>query len=117
MGKGHPAKYIDVSLDEYWEKGPMSRAANVTAGYNAEKGSMSIRENFTGFWNIWKHKVITRDYKLLDEIHPQRINSAEEFFRREDTKGRELGKGSLWDRVQESNLQPVLKMAEDGRKG
>jgi hypothetical protein len=114
---GHPAKYVDVSLEEYWEKGPMARAANIPAGYNADKRGMTIRENFTGFWNCWKYKVITRDYKLLDEIHPNRIRSAEEFFRREDQKARESGGGSLWDRIQKKNLVPILKLAEDGRKG
>ncbi len=113
---GHPAKYIDVTLDEYWEKGPMARAANVPAGYNADKGGMTIRENFTGFWNFWKYRVITRDYKLLDEIHPDRIRTAEEFFRREDQKAKESG-SSLWERVQKENLKPILKLAEDGRKG
>jgi hypothetical protein len=43
---------------------------------------------------------VKRDYALLDEIHPNRIRSAEEWFRREDQLGRELGKGSLWERVQ-----------------
>lgn len=114
---GHPAKYIDVSLEDYWKIGPMANAAEIPAGYNSDKGAMTIRENFTGFWNIWKHKVITRDYKLLDEIHPHRIRNAEEFFEREDQRGREVGKGSLWDRVQKSNLAPILKIAEDGRKG
>jgi hypothetical protein len=113
---GHPAKYIDVSLDYYWTQGNMSRAANWPAAYNAVDGGMTIRENFTGFWNFWKHRVITRDYKLLDEIFPRRIKNAEEFFRREDEKARGQGT-SLWEKVQKGNLKPILKMAEDGRKG
>ena len=81
---------------------------------------MSFRDNFTGFWNIWKYGVIQRDYALLDEIHPNRIRSVEEWLRREDRLGRELGKGSLWDRVQSENLYkfpPILKLTEDKRKG
>jgi hypothetical protein len=54
---------------------------------------------------------------LLDEIHPNRIKSAEEFFRGEDQKGKEAGKGSLWDRVQQKNQTSILKIGEDGRKG
>jgi hypothetical protein len=42
---------------------------------------MSIRDNFTGFWNLWKHGIVERNYPLLDEIHPNRIRSAEEWFR------------------------------------
>ena len=80
----------------------------------------SVRDNFTGFWNTWKYELVQRDYTLLDEIHPNRIKSVEEWLKREDQLGRELGKGSLWERVQPENLYstpPVLKMAEDKRTG
>ena len=124
---GHPARYIDTSLDEYWKTGNVSMMAQSGAGaaYNADPSDpsfMSFKDNFTGFFNMWKHStgnegVIERDYKLLDEIFPGRIRSAEEWFRREDEKGRKEGKGGLWDRVQAGNLKPVLKLGEDGRKG
>jgi hypothetical protein len=81
---------------------------------------MNFRDNFTGFWNIWKHNIVERDYALLDEIHPNRIKSAEQWFRQEDARGKALGRGSLWDRVQSENLRkepPLLKGMEDGRKG
>ena len=64
-----------------------------------------------------RYGVIKRDYALLDEIHPNRISSAEEWFRREDQLGRELGKGSLWERVQLENRTPLLKRNEDKRTG
>jgi hypothetical protein len=118
----HPAQYIDTDLDTYWN-GPLKTAAALPAGYNADpndKSTMSFRENFTGFWNIWKYGVVQRDYALLDEIHPSRIRSVEQWLRREDQLGRELGKGSLWERVQPENLfksPPVLKLTEDRRKG
>ena len=82
---------------------------------------MTVRENFTGFWNMWKHTytgnrgVINRDFALLDEIHPNRIKSVEEWFRREEKKSKEQGLPSLWDRA--TMLKPVLKIAEDGRQG
>jgi len=81
---------------------------------------MTVRDNFTGFWNMWKHEIVKRDYPLLDEIHPNRINTAEEWFRREDQLGRELGKGSLWERVQPENWRPdspILKGTVDRRQG
>lgn len=115
---GHPAQYIDTDLDSYWSQGWGN--SDTPAGYNADpndKSTMSFRDNFTGFWNMWKHRVLKRDFKLLDEIHPNRIKSAEEWFRKEDEKGRAQGKGSLWDRVQKENLKPILKLSEDGRKG
>ena len=120
---GHPAQYIDTNLDTYWRKGPLSGRADVPAGYNADpndKSTMSVRDNFTGFWNVWKHGIVERDYAFLDEIHPNRINTAEEWFRREDQLGRALGKGSLWERVQPENWRPdspILKGTADRRQG
>ena len=119
---GHPARYIDTDLETYWN-GPWKAVADAPAGYNADpndKSTMSIRDNFTGFWNVWKHGIVKRDYALLDEIHPNRIRSAEQWLRREDQLGRELGKGSLWERLQPENFRkavPILKLAEDQRKG
>lgn len=117
---GHPAQYIDTSLEEYWSRGAMKYLASTPAGYNAlkdDKSTMNFRDNFTGFWNNWKYGVIKRDYALMDEIHPNRIRSAEEWFAREDRLGREAGKRSLWERVQKEKLVPILKMAEDNRMG
>jgi len=119
---GHPAQYIDTDLETYWE-GPLKAASDLPAGYNADpndKSTMSFRDNFTGFWNVWKNGIVKRNYALLDEIHPNRIRTAEDWLRRQDQLGRELGKGSLWDRVQPENLlkeTPLLKVAEDKRRG
>ncbi|KAM0284166.1 hypothetical protein ACHAQH_002156 [Verticillium albo-atrum] len=119
---GHPARYIDTSVEGYWAKGPLGNGLGASA-YNSDiedPAAMSLRQNFTGFWTMWKNSggnngVIQRDFKFLDEIHPGRVKSAEEFFRREEVKGREAGLGGLWERV--NSLRPVLKIAEDGMKG
>jgi hypothetical protein len=119
---GHPARYIDTSLDDYWVGGPLGEG-KTSAGYNSnlnDPAAMSLRQNFTGFWNMWKYSganrgVIQRNFKLLDEIHPHRIKSAEEWFRREEARGKQEGLGTLWERV--NKLQAVLKLAEDGVKG
>lgn len=119
---GRPAQYIDTDLNTYWN-GSLKAAAGAPAGYNAipnDKSTMSFRDNFNGFWNLWKHGVIKRDYALLDEIYPDRIRSVEQWLRREDQIGRQLGKGGLWERVQPENFQketPVLKVSEDGWRG
>ncbi|CAM2155867.1 NmrA family protein [Pararobbsia alpina] len=119
---GHPARYIDTDVDTYWN-GPLRMAADKPAGYNADpsdKSTMSFRDNFTGFWNIWKYGVVQRDYALLDEIHPNRIRTVEEWLRREDDLGRAQGKGSLWERVQPEKMYtapPLLKVSEDKRQG
>ncbi|ETN45546.1 uncharacterized protein HMPREF1541_09378 [Cyphellophora europaea CBS 101466] len=124
---GHPARYINTSLADYWSTGIMAVAAKSASGYNSDlndPAAMTFEQNFTGFFNTWKYSwgnneqaVIKRDYKLLDEIHPERIKSVEEWFRIEEEKGKKLGKGGLWDRVQTANLRPILKLGEDGRRG
>ncbi|KAK4951192.1 hypothetical protein LTR10_010164 [Elasticomyces elasticus] len=121
---GRAAKSIDVKMEEYWDSGPFARVPKQTAaGYNADVGdlaTMTFRDNFTGFWNMWRLSggnkgLIQRDYALLDRIHPGRIRSIEQWLRIEDEKDREAGLGGLWERV--SDLRPVLKIAEDGRRG
>ncbi|KIV79141.1 hypothetical protein PV11_06721 [Exophiala sideris] len=122
---GHPARYIDTDMETYWKEGNAKTAANLPSAYNADPKDPSFqtfRQNFTGFFNMWSNSgrnqgVIRRDYKLLDEIHPNRIRSAEQYFRVEGARGKAAGLGSLWDRVQEKNLRPVLKLAEDKRRG
>ncbi|KOS19512.1 NmrA-like family domain-containing protein 1 [Escovopsis weberi] len=119
---GHPARYVDNGLDAYWANGPLG-AGDTPAGYNADPddpATMTMRQNFTGFWNVWRHSggnrgVVRRDFKLLDEIHPGRIRSAEEWFAREENRGEESGAGGIWNPA--NNLTPVLKVAEDCRQG
>lgn len=121
---GHPACYVDISLDEYWKRTGW-HGAGAAQGYNAppdDPATMTYQRTFTGFWNNWKYSgqntgVVQRDYELLDRIFPGRVKSAEEYFQKEDTRGREEGLGGLWERVQKKNLRPILKLAEDGRKG
>jgi hypothetical protein len=118
---GHPARYVDTSLEDYFG-GPLSAVADRPAGYNADpadRSTMTFRDNFTGFWNQWKHNIITRDYRLLDEIHPGRIASVEQWLRKADQAGRDSGRGGLWEQVQPEALgsHSILKLGEDGRRG
>lgn len=120
---GHPARYVDTSSETYWQISQLKDLADAPAGYNADpndNATMTIRDNFNGFWNLWKHRAIERNYALLNEIHPNRIRTAEQWFAKEDELGRTRGKGSLWDRVQPANFQslpPLLKLNEDRRAG
>ncbi|CRK41412.1 NmrA-like family domain-containing protein 1 like [Verticillium longisporum] len=119
---GHPARYIDTSLDDYWSGSAMGDGSRASA-YNSDlndPAAMTQRQNFDGFWTMWKNSggnkgVVRRDLALLDEIHPGRVKTAEAYFRREDARGRAAGLGTLWERV--NNLRPVLKLAEDGMRG
>ncbi|GJC77434.1 nmrA-like family domain-containing protein 1 [Colletotrichum liriopes] len=119
---GKPARYIDVSFDDYFAT---TLAADYPVAYNADPNdpaTMTYRQNFSGWWMLWRHSannsgVIKKDYALLDKVHPNRIKSVEEWFRREDQLGRERGLGSLWERVQKENIGNVLKLHDDGVKG
>ncbi|KAK3900310.1 hypothetical protein C8A05DRAFT_17366 [Staphylotrichum tortipilum] len=119
---GKPAQYIDTPMSSYFDHLPISHEP---AGYNADPNdpaTMTFRENFTGFWTMWRNSggnkgVIKRDYALLDEIHPNRIRTAEDFFRREEEKRRSLGLGNLFEAIQSHSLNSILKLGEDGRKG
>lgn len=119
---GHPAQYIDTALDQYFE-GPLKPMVDRPAGYNADpqdKSTMSFRDNFTGFWNMWKYDIIRRDYALLDEIHPNRIKTVEQWLIRQDALGREQGIGGLWERLQPASFyqsSSVLKNSDDMRRG
>ena len=125
---GHTARYIDVSLEEYWKSGPMARGHKNAAGYNADPkdpATMTVRQNFSGFWNMWKNSggnkgVVQRNYAFLDEVFPGRIKSAEEWFRSEDERSRKAGEGSLLERVlkvTQGKGHTILKIAEDRRQG
>ncbi|KAL4910848.1 hypothetical protein BDW74DRAFT_164611 [Aspergillus multicolor] len=55
---GHPARFINVSFEEYWESGPLAYNKANAAGYTAdpkESGVMTVQENFTGFWMLWRN--------------------------------------------------------------
>jgi uncharacterized protein YbjT (DUF2867 family) len=119
---GKPAQYINIPMSTYFDHIPI---ADEPAGYNASPGdpaTMSFRQNFTGFWTMWANSggnkgVIKRDYKLLDEIHPNRIKTAEEFFRREEERRRSLGLETLFESIQNGALTPILKLGDDNRNG
>jgi len=119
---GHPARYIDTDIHQYFG-GPLKNAADRPAGYNADpadRSTMSFRANFTGFWNMWKHDVIKRDYQLLDAIHPNRLKSAEQWMRRHEELARLNGSSSLWDKLQPEALKnsfSILKSSEDRQRG
>ncbi|RYP51770.1 hypothetical protein DL768_002956 [Monosporascus sp. mg162] len=123
---GRKAQFINWSFDEHFAAhAAHGRLAQAPAGYNADPkdpATMTYRQNFEGFWTMWRHSggnsgVIQRDYKLLDEIHPNRIRSVEEWFRKEEKRGLDKGLGNLWDRVQPENQGPILKISEDMRQG
>lgn len=124
---GRKARFTNVTLEQYWRDGPMSKGKSLPAGYNADSRDpgLTIEQNFSGFWNMWASSggnrgVIKRDYALLDRILPDRIKSAEEWFHQEDERGKKAGEGSLWERTVRAASgkgKPILKIGEDMRRG
>lgn len=116
---GRKARFISVSMEEFWQDPYCASLANQTCGYMVDENSlakMTLRENFTGWFMQYQHSrgnkgPCQRDYDFLDNIFPGRIRTPEEFFRREDKKATTSGQGSLWDAV--VNPKPILKIHED----
>jgi uncharacterized protein YbjT (DUF2867 family) len=80
---GKKAVYKDVTLDEYFQYGPLSAAPDSLIGNSGSPGEPTLqtyRQNFSGFWNAWKAELTKRDYALLDEILPERVKSVKEWM-------------------------------------
>lgn len=79
---GKKAVYKDVSVDEYFALGifpqPDRKIGATVSGDDATL--LTFRQNFTGFWNTWKDELTKRDYKLLDEILPDRVKSVKQWM-------------------------------------
>ena len=87
---GRRAVYKPISQDEYFA-GPNWRGdPEVKVGHSVDPGDdtlQSYRQNFGAFWNVWKASggnqgLVRRDYKLLDEILPDRVKSVGEWMRK-----------------------------------
>ncbi|KAJ3118830.1 hypothetical protein HDU96_007572 [Phlyctochytrium bullatum] len=81
--KGLVATVEPVSIEAFLASMGVPKDAPLTSiflsTHPAAKG-LTFWENFTGFWNLWNANVVERDYGLLDEIHPGRIRSVEEWM-------------------------------------
>lgn len=67
---GKPARYNDVSLDDFFKVTPL---ADLPLSAEDPTG-LTFRQNFTGWWTLYRNNWIVRDYALLDQIHPKRLN-------------------------------------------
>jgi hypothetical protein len=79
---GKKARYKDVTLEEYFNLGifPNPEAKIGQQAVGDDSTLFTVRENFSGFWNTWKDELTKRDYKLLDEILPNRVKSVKEWM-------------------------------------
>lgn len=85
---GKPAKYRNVSFDEWFTTGPLSPVADVKLGKGRDDSTLlTNRENFTAWWKLYQlagkdREVLKRDYELLDRIFPGRVRTVEEWMRK-----------------------------------
>ncbi|KZT56961.1 NAD(P)-binding protein [Calocera cornea HHB12733] len=86
---GKKAHWKDLPFDQFaalrgmTDEAPAAFAAG-PGEYNDTTG-MSVKANFRGWWNAWRDSIFTWkdvDVGLLDEIHPGRIRSLEEWMTR-----------------------------------
>lgn len=83
---GKKAVFKDISLEEYFASGVFGdadRKVGHSVGHEDDT-LMTYRENFSGFWNTWREDVLKRskkDYELLDEILPERVQSVGEWMK------------------------------------
>ncbi|OQV05007.1 hypothetical protein CLAIMM_09811 [Cladophialophora immunda] len=81
---GKQAVYKNVTLDEYFAL-PIFPYPDMKIGHSTTRNDPTLftfRENFSGFWNTWRDELTTRDYKLLDEILPDRVKSVREWMKK-----------------------------------
>ena len=82
-----------LSFEEYLPKRePYPNAPANWANNDGTPSTMTWRENFTAWWKFWGQGLgAGRDMALLDEIHPGRIKTVEEWMRKVDYQGGKRG--------------------------
>jgi hypothetical protein len=94
---GQRAVFVDVTMQDYFDKyypaGP--KAVKRKIGSMAPRDDTTLQtwgQNFSGFWYLWRHSgankgVIRRDYKLLDQILPDRVRTVGEWMKKVNYDG------------------------------
>jgi hypothetical protein len=90
---GQTATYTDVPIGEWlttqFSKLPQGIDTKVGVQSTTDQDTLTLTfgQNFTNWWNLYRASagnegLIKRDYALLDTILPDRVRSAEEWFRK-----------------------------------
>ncbi|KAK5051541.1 hypothetical protein LTR84_003193 [Exophiala bonariae] len=109
---GHPAVHtdspIDDWLDAHFSSLPDGVHTKVAAHSTSDQATLtlSLGRNFGNWWNLYRAStpdnkgLIRRDFAFLDEILPDRVRSAEEWFRKVGYTGskKQLFRGT-WENV------------------
>jgi len=96
---------VDIPLEEYFKTTGRKKDDPLTSFVpNAEGSSDSTTQtfwkNFEAWWSMFRDNILTRDYKLLDEILPNRIRTVEEWMRLKGYDGSQ--KNLFQDRIRKS---------------
>ncbi len=98
---GRPTAYADIPAAAWVAeafKNLTPHGADTKIGTRTVKDDnallMTFGENFTNWWNLYKASagnkgLVQRDYDLLDRLHPARIRTLDEWFRKTGWKGEE----------------------------
>lgn len=95
---GRPATYTDEPIAEWLESHfsalPSGADTKVGAQSTTDQNTLTLTfgKNFNNWWNLYRASarnegLIKRDYALLDRILPDRVRSAEEWFRKVEYDG------------------------------
>lgn len=84
---GKPARYQNVTLEEWFRSGPMSPVADKKLGSGDDPTLLTYRQNFSAWWTLYQRSggnkgILRRDYELLDKIFPRRVRSLEQWMRK-----------------------------------
>ncbi|EXK23725.1 hypothetical protein FOMG_19513 [Fusarium oxysporum f. sp. melonis 26406] len=113
-----PARYVDTAMDDYFQHFFLADDQQ-PAGYNAEPAdpaTMSLKDNFSGSSTMWKDSagnrgIIKLEYRLLNEIHPNRTKTAEVSERASAERG------CLFEVIKEDKIVPLSKIGENKTQG
>ena len=88
---GKPAKGTNLTIDEWFNENGLSAEAEHRMGSSNALADdptlLTFYQNFAAWWRIYQQSggnkgLLRRDYKLLDEIHPDRVRSMKQWMQR-----------------------------------
>ena len=88
---GKPAKGTNITIDEWfdgigWTASKDHKMGSSTAGWD-DPTLLTVYESFSNWWRVYQKSpadqsgLIKRDYKMLDEIHPNRVRNFAEWMK------------------------------------
>ncbi|KAI5116170.1 hypothetical protein M0805_004986 [Coniferiporia weirii] len=83
---GQKAVFVRQTVDQWMDNFTDTDERPAAADISVETGGTSWRKNFSGFWNIWRDDIVTRDMDWIRSIHPN-VNTLESWMRENNYTG------------------------------